>query len=341
MYVPARTTGHACGACTGGADMSRRSDGGSGFVAVFAILLVVGLIIKYIWWIVGAAALVGGFFVVRALVRRAEQHRLEAAERDAELTRRAEQQHRWTLRGDTRGVYGPAGAKAMRSVSPGPPDVDGATPDMSRVAAVAYTAGELTKLIKEKPPCWKWAVFASVLVQRRVSLQARLRDSALGFTSSTGVRLDTGAQVKYFMWGRMDELIQLVGQVESFMLAPAFMGMFGDPEDDTTADTEGIVHIADRLMDYLEQFLELSELCRSVSAPSQYAELMRDCASLADVPVDSYRTFIDEFVERVGEMPELLRYATGTVEADPVVLEMDVDDHLLSRITRRLEAISA
>ncbi|WP_141562733.1 hypothetical protein [Mycobacterium neglectum] len=91
--------------------MARRSDGGGGFVAVFAILFVVGLIIKYIWWIVGAAALVGGIFVVRALVRHAEQRRLEAAERDAELARRAEQQHRWTLRGDTRGVYGPAGAK--------------------------------------------------------------------------------------------------------------------------------------------------------------------------------------------------------------------------------------
>jgi hypothetical protein len=310
-------------------------------VAVLAILFVVGLIIKYIWWIVGAAALVGGFLVVRALVRRAEQRRLEAAERDAELTRRAEQQHRWTLRGDTRGVYGPAGAKAMRAVSPTPPDVDGSTPDTPRVATVAYTAGELTKLIKEQPSCWKWALFGSVLVQRRVPMQARLRDSALGFTPSMGVRLDTGAQVKYFMWDRVDEMIQLMKQVESFMGAPAFMGMFGDPDDETTAEADGIVHIADRLMDYLEQFLELSELCRSMSAPSEYADLMLDCARLADVPVDSFRTFIDEFVERVGEMPELLRYATGTVEADPVVLEMDVDEHLLSRITRRLEAISA
>ena len=322
----------------------RRSDGGGGFAVVFVVVLVVGLIIKYFWWIAGAAALVGAFFVVRAIVRKAEQRRLEAVERDEKLARRAEQQHRWTLRGDSRGVYGPAGAKAMRSVSPTPPELgksDEATPESTQVAAVAYTAGDLTKLVREKLPCWRWAAFASVLVQRRSPLQARLHDSALGFSTSTGARLHTGAEVKYFVTERMDELSQLVAQVESFMLAPAFVGMFGDPSDESTADADGILHIANRLMDYLEQYLELSELCRGVSAPGQYADLMRDCARLADVPLEGYRTFIDEFVVRVGEMAELLRYAKGTVEVDPVVLEMDVDDQLLARITRRLKALPA
>jgi hypothetical protein len=117
----------------------RRSDGGGGFAAVFVLFLVVGLIIKYFWWIAGAAALVGAFFAIRAIVRKAEQRRLAAAERDEELARRAEQQHRWTLRGDSRGVYGPAGAKAMRSVSPTPPELgtsDEATPT---IATVVYT----------------------------------------------------------------------------------------------------------------------------------------------------------------------------------------------------------
>ncbi|MGY4653767.1 hypothetical protein [Mycobacterium sp. URHB0021] len=168
-----------------------------------------------------------------------------------------------------------------------------------------------------------------MLAQRRASLQPRLHDSALVFTTPTGVRLHTGAEVKYFVTERMDKLSQLVEQVENFMLSPAFLGMFGDPDDESTADAEGILHIANRLMDYLEQFLELSELCRGVSTTAQYADLMRDCARLADVPLEGYRTFIDEFVVRVGDMAELLRYAKGTVEVDPVVLQMDVDDQLL------------
>ena len=58
-----------------------------------------------------------------------------------------------------------------------------------------------------------------------------------------------------------------------------------------------------------------------------------------DVPLAAYRTFIDEFVERVNGMPDLLHYAQGPVEDDPVLLHMDVDDELLDRITKRLNEI--
>src|SRR4051794_14901231 len=123
----------------------RRSDGGGGFAVVFIVLLVIGLIIKYFWWIAGAAALVGAFFEVRAIVRKIEQRRLEAAELDAELARRAKQQHRWTLRGDSRGVYGAAGAKAMRSVSPTPPEISSSDDESesTEVAAVCVHRGGL------------------------------------------------------------------------------------------------------------------------------------------------------------------------------------------------------
>jgi hypothetical protein len=60
-----------------------------------------------------------------------------------------------------------------------------------------------------------------------------------------------------------------------------------------------------------------------------------------DVPVAAYRTFIDDFVQRVGEMPEMLHYAHGTVELDPVVLRMTVDSGLLKRITKQLSEIAA
>ena len=63
---------------------------------------------------------------------------------------------------------------------------------------------------------------------------------------------------------------------------------------------------------------------------------------MTDVPLAGYRTFIDDFVERVGEMPEMLHYAHGsTVELDPVVLHMEVDDKLLKRITKQISGIAA
>ncbi|KUI25613.1 hypothetical protein AU196_22690 [Mycobacterium sp. IS-1742] len=320
----------------------RQNDHGAGFAAVFVLLVVLGLIVEYFLWFAGAAALVGAFFAARAIVRGVEKRRLEAAERDAELARRAEQQHRWTLRGDRRGVFGPGGAEAMDAISPAPrlEDTGGAPPDLPAVAAVAYTKEDLAVLLRDKPPCWQWAAFASVLVQRRAPLQARLRDSALGFTSATGERLYTGTRVVHYFSGLLDELVVLVDQLESFMRAPAFTDVFG--HDEQTADADGVVHTANRLMDYHDRLLDISERCRSVSVSGEYADVLRDCARVADIPLQAYRTFVDEFVERVGEMPQLLRYANGgIVEADPVVLHMDIDEQLTSRIARRMNAILA
>ena len=87
-----------------------------GFGAVFGVVLIIGLIIKFIWWILGAAALVGAFFLARAIARwYAEREAERARYRDA-LAARADQQHNWVLQGDDRGVYGVDGAELMRRV---------------------------------------------------------------------------------------------------------------------------------------------------------------------------------------------------------------------------------
>jgi hypothetical protein len=139
----------------------------------------------------------------------------------------------------------------------------------------------------------------------------------------------------------MDELLTLVNQVESFMLTPAFVGVFGGPGDEGSADADDILRAANRLMDYHERFLRLAERCRGLAAPSRYAGLLRDLAHLMDAPLAGYRTFINEFVERVDEMPAMLHYASGTVELDPVLLHMEAHDKLLERISKQLNQISA
>ncbi|MDT5183488.1 MAG: hypothetical protein QOI29_1646, partial [Mycobacterium sp.] len=121
------------------------------------------------------------------------------------------------------------------------------------LCAVAYTPEDLATLLADKLPCWRWAAFASVLVQRRAEVQSRLRDSQLGYGRPTGERADSGVEVGRFVVDRMEELLTLVDQVESFMLTPAFVGVFGDPGDESSADADGILHVAGRLMDYHER----------------------------------------------------------------------------------------
>jgi len=196
-------------------------------------------------------------------------------------------------------------------------------------------------LLAEELPCWRWAAFVSVLVQRRAELESRLYDNQLGYAAPSGERAPGSTEVGRFVLDRMDELLTLAGQMESFMLTPAFVGVFGEPGDEGSADADGILHAANRLMDYHERFLGLAERCRGLAAPSRYAGLLRDLAHLMDAPLAGYRTFINEFVERVGEMPELLHYGRGTVELDPVLLHIEADDKLLERISKQLEQIAA
>jgi hypothetical protein len=309
-------------------------------VAVFVgALLIVALAAKSFWWFLAATAVAGLFFAGRTLTHNLREQKAAAARQAEELAYRADRQHQWARRGDSRGVYGDAGAELMRSISPEPQSLASDAPEEElNVAAVATTPDGLAQLLAEKPREWRWAAFASVLVQRRAAVQSRLRDCALGYAAPNGVRAHSGFEVGRFVTGRMDDLIQLVAQVEAFMLTPAFMEVFGGRGDETTADADGIVHVANRLMDYHDRLLGLAEQYRDFTAPSQFTELMRDVRQLMNIPLDSYRIFIDDFVDRIAEMPELLRYARGTVDADPVVLHMSVDHQLINRIGTQLRA---
>jgi hypothetical protein len=70
------------------------------------VLLLIGFVGAYFWWIIAIAA-------VAALVWMAQRafHEIAAAEaaearRQAAVAKRADQQHRWVIAGDERGVYG-------------------------------------------------------------------------------------------------------------------------------------------------------------------------------------------------------------------------------------------
>lgn len=96
---------------------SRASSGG-GLGALFGLALAIWLVVKLFWWLVGAAVLVGLFFLARALVRENRRRAdLRAAHRAA-VCIRADQQHNWVLQGDDRGIYGPEGAQLMHYLYP-------------------------------------------------------------------------------------------------------------------------------------------------------------------------------------------------------------------------------
>jgi hypothetical protein len=292
------------------------------------------------WLVVGLIGVFAGLFVGgRAVYPRVRTDLAVEQQRQQEIRERADEQHRWASRGDTRGVYGSEGAELMREVLPAPV-LPHPAPENIEVAEVVHTRAELDAMLTKKPQCWRYAAFVSVLVQRRAAVAARLRDARLGFAEPSGETASTSFVVAHFFTDRMAELSEIVEQVDDFMLSPAFNEVFGDPHDGDSADADGIIHTANRLMDYHDRLLALSERCRGVTVPHRYAELQRDCGLLMVIPLEGYTTFIDDFVGRIVEMHDVARYARGDVLLDPVLLSITDDDELISRVGRQISQVA-
>ena len=84
--------------------------------AGFGILVLIALIIHFIWWILGALALVAAYYLTREAVRAVKRRRAERDAHYAAVCARADQQHTWALSGDDRGVFGVEGARLMRDI---------------------------------------------------------------------------------------------------------------------------------------------------------------------------------------------------------------------------------
>ncbi|MCV7220827.1 hypothetical protein [Mycolicibacterium elephantis] len=319
--------------------MARRGSDSGGAAAFFGVLVLIWVVINYYWVIVGVGAAIGLFFGIRALIRREQERRL-AAEREAEiLAYRADRQHRWALRGDTRGVYGVEGAELMKSITP-QPDIPpaGTAEDEKPYAAIAYTAEDLDVLLRERPTGWTWAAFVSVLVQRYAKVRPRLRDCELNYSAAPIRHLRSGWEVAAYFEDCVDDVCELTERLESFMHSPAFKDVIGFDDEDL-ADADGILHVANRMMDFHERFVELAERCRDVSVPSAYSGLLTDCTHLMGIPLDGFRACIDELVEIVEGMPDVLRHApSDDVYLGAVVLEIVADDRLMERICKQIEA---
>jgi hypothetical protein len=93
-----------------------RANANSGFGSMLSLLLLIAVIVKFIWWILGALVLVGLILVGRSIARWHRKRVAEYAQYSHALAARADQQHSWVLQGDDRGIYGIEGAKLMHFI---------------------------------------------------------------------------------------------------------------------------------------------------------------------------------------------------------------------------------
>ena len=199
------------------------------------------------------------------------------------------------------------------------------------IARVETTPEGLSRLIAEKPPAWPWAVFTSVLVQRRNALQARLRHVVSGYQPHSGIPALSGAAYSQLGHHVLRTILDTVTQLEGFMLSPAFTGTLGTDED--SADADAIAGLANRLMDYHQTFLTEAETCLQTPVEPEAWVFVHDMGALALAPLVGFDQFILTMCSRIGEAQDLLPYASSgdVVGLDEVGLAIDAPDGLFDR----------
>ena len=206
-------------------------------------------------------------------------------------------------------------------------------------ANIVPTSAALTQMLNEKPACWRFAAFASVLFQRWAAVEERRVRVVLGYRAGPSQLLGTSSDVALVVLECLRASDDLVDEVDAFMRAPTFMGVFGNPSDESTAEADGIVRTAHRLMDYYDRLLELAEQCRDCSVPTRYADLLRDCARLMNTPLRDFGDFIDGVLVRFEELRANVARGHDDVWLDPVLLRTTTDDHLIWSILDRLNDV--
>ena len=206
--------------------------------------------------------------------------------------------------------------------------------DAEQVAKVATSKAALARLISDKPVAWPWAVFTSVLVQRRNAVQIRLRSVASGYQPRPGIAQIGGQAYSQIAYRSLNDITDLVAQFEQFMLSPAFKGAFGEAgATDSTADPDAIVAVAHRFMDYHDAFLAEAEGCLQTPVKRDILAFVQDTSAFALCPLIGYQQFIPTMCARIAEAQELLPYSDGdTILLDDVNLEISLPDGLLEGV---------
>ena len=233
-----------------------------------------------------------------------------------------------------------AGVEAMaRPIDPTPKRLLPPPEKAELIAKVATTKEELERLVADKPVAWPWALFTSVLLQRRTAVGGRLRSVASGYQPHPGMPQIGGQAYSQIAYRSLNAVADLVAEFESFMLSPAFTGAFGETGNDGSADADAIIGVANRLMDYHDSFLAQAEECLQTAVDRDILPFVQDMGAFTLCPLIGYQQFIPTMCARIAEAQDLLPYTTGdTVLAlDEVKLTISLPDGLMERIMAHIK----
>ena len=216
---------------------------------------------------------------------------------------------------------------------------DNADDRVHQVAELADSPDGLEALLRDKPTEWRWAAFASVLVQRRNALASDIRDHGIRYARQNGERITSTAKLRDLVRQCLEDADSLRRELAQVIAQPGFKAAFGAEDNEKGGDAESITQYANRVMDYYERFLRIAGRIESVSAPAGFVTVLNETARVVDGLLAGMDKFIDHYVHFVRMIPAMLLSAKGEQVRKQVHLDLFMDDDLLDRINTQLDEL--
>ena len=183
------------------------------------------------------------------------------------------------------------------------------------ITQVPRTEAERQQVLLTHPDYWEFLHFAGQLLHERDNVEAKYRDHELRYAPMSGEVVVGGVAVNYiehlddaktillYINQRSNDAMNLARKISDlFNDEAARERAFGAPGED--GDPERLTHLAKRMNNVYEQFLDLAASLRGASVPPEFQKLLELAARFTDSPVKEYRRFVDEYVAQANMLLE-------------------------------------
>ena len=177
-----------------------------------------------------------------------------------------------------------------------------------------------------------------VLRRQKEALEPKYRDHELRYVRPRGGRVLGDAEAAELLSGAFRSAQALAANVGRVLDPRSQELAFGAPGE--PGDPARIEHLAQRLIDIYEGFLDWAARLRGAAVPERLERAVEVASSFVDGPTQQFREYIDRTVAEFDRVPALLREERPEPVEITLALVLDVDQALTDEFERELDRVS-
>lgn len=208
--------------------------------------------------------------------------------------------------------------------------------ERSYVGRVPESQADIDLLLALRPDFWEYWLYAGALRVGMARLEGKYRDYELKFAPRSSVAY-FDREAFEFLRSAPAHASALADRVSAVLRPEVQLQAFGAPGE--PGDPDRIIHMADRLLDVYEGFMDEAARIRGAALPEEFRSAQSAAADFGVQAIEAFRGFVNRCVDEMNELPEL---SVGQSEDAPLALTMKltltVDDDVMRRFTDGLRA---